>query len=79
MSGLPGEDEAQTIVNAIIGAMHLCVCAEGVETQAAFEFLADLKCDRAQSFLISPATSAAESLCKKVQSIKGRATRVFQV
>jgi EAL domain-containing protein (putative c-di-GMP-specific phosphodiesterase class I) len=82
VSGLPGDDEAQTIVRATIGlahAMNLTVCAEGVETHAAFEFLAAQECDRAQGFLISPATTATEveALCNKVQSIKGRGNQVF--
>lgn len=84
VSGLPGDDEAQTIVRATIGmahAMNLTVCAEGVETQAAFEFLAAQECDRAQGFLISPATTATEieALCNKVQSIKGRVNQVFRL
>jgi EAL domain-containing protein (putative c-di-GMP-specific phosphodiesterase class I) len=84
VSGLPGDEEAQTIVRATIGlahAMNLKVCAEGVETQVAFDFLAALGCDRAQGFLISPATTPAEveALCNKVQSIKGRSSQVFRL
>jgi EAL domain-containing protein (putative c-di-GMP-specific phosphodiesterase class I) len=74
VSGLPGDSEAKTIVRAMVGlahAMNLTVCAEGVETQAAFDYLAGLHCDRAQGFLVSPAVPPDKvvALCNKVRSI----------
>lgn len=74
VSGLPGDAEAKTIVRAMAGlahAMNLTVCAEGVETQAAFDHLAGLHCDRAQGFLVSPAVPPEKivALCNRVRSI----------
>jgi EAL domain-containing protein (putative c-di-GMP-specific phosphodiesterase class I) len=60
---LPGDDEARAIVRATIDmahALNMTVCAEGVETRGALEYLESVNCDRAQGFLISPAVSAAE-------------------
>ena len=75
VAGLPGDDEAKTIVGATIGlahALNLMVCAEGVETQAALKYLASLHCERAQGFLISPAVAPdkIESLCSKWRPIR---------
>lgn len=61
--GLPGDDEARTIVRAIVEMAHaldMRVCAEGVETRAALDYLETLECDQAQGFLISPAVPAKE-------------------
>jgi EAL domain-containing protein (putative c-di-GMP-specific phosphodiesterase class I) len=42
--------------------LGLLVVAEGVETLAQAELLADLRCDRAQGFLWSPAVPLGELL-----------------
>jgi EAL domain-containing protein (putative c-di-GMP-specific phosphodiesterase class I) len=42
--------------------LGLLVVAEGVETLAQAEMLADLRCDRAQGFLWSPAVPLGELL-----------------
>lgn len=75
VSGLPDDEEAQTIVGATIGlahALNLRVCAEGVETRAALNHLAGLNCERAQGFLISPAITPEkiETLCNKWRPIR---------
>jgi EAL domain-containing protein (putative c-di-GMP-specific phosphodiesterase class I) len=60
---LPRDDEARAIVRAMIEMAHaldMRVCAEGVETQAALDYLETLACDQAQGFLISPAVPAKE-------------------
>ncbi len=47
--------DAKTIVEASIWLAHkmgMQVCAEGVETRAAFDLLAELGCDRIQGYLI---------------------------
>lgn len=49
--------EAQIAVEALIELAHkldLVVCAEGVEDQAALDFVAGAGCDHAQGYLISP-------------------------
>lgn len=84
VSGLPGDMEAETIVRAIVSlahAMNLTVCAEGVETQAAFDDLAKLRCDRAQGFLVSPAVPADKvaALCNKVRSIDDGRSNISDV
>ncbi|MEX2122940.1 MAG: EAL domain-containing response regulator [Woeseia sp.] len=61
--GLPDDDEARAIVRAIVDmahALNMKVCAEGVETRAALDYLESVKCDRAQGYLISPAVIPAE-------------------
>lgn len=63
VGGLPGDEEARAIVRAIVDmahALNMKVCAEGVETREALEYLEAVNCDRAQGFLISPAVPAAE-------------------
>lgn len=79
VSGVPDDEEAQTIVSATIGLAHalkLTVCAEGVETQAALNYLASLNCERAQGFLISPAVTPEkiEALCNKWRPIRSAAS-----
>jgi EAL domain-containing protein (putative c-di-GMP-specific phosphodiesterase class I) len=61
--GLPDDDEARAIVRATVDmahALNMKVCAEGVETRAALQFLESVKCDRAQGFLISRAVDPEE-------------------
>jgi EAL domain-containing protein (putative c-di-GMP-specific phosphodiesterase class I) len=61
--GLPDDDEARAIVRATVDmahALNIKVCAEGVETRAALDYLASVNCDRAQGYLISPAVPAAK-------------------
>jgi EAL domain-containing protein (putative c-di-GMP-specific phosphodiesterase class I) len=51
------EESDAIIVESIIGLAHnlgLRVIAEGVEDQASWQRLADLRCDSAQGLLISP-------------------------
>ena len=53
----------RAIVSATIGmaqALKLTVVAEGVETSAQRDYLADLKCESFQGFLCSPGLSAVE-------------------
>lgn len=53
--------EAKIMVQLLVELAHklnLSVCAEGVETEAALEFLSAVACDSAQGFLISPPTDA---------------------
>jgi EAL domain-containing protein (putative c-di-GMP-specific phosphodiesterase class I)/AmiR/NasT family two-component response regulator len=61
--GLPNDDEARAIVRATVDmahALNIKVCAEGVETRPALEYLESVHCDRVQGFLISPAVPPAE-------------------
>jgi EAL domain-containing protein (putative c-di-GMP-specific phosphodiesterase class I) len=61
--GLPDDEEARAIVRATVDmahALNIKVCAEGVETRAALQYLESVHCDRVQGFLISPAVPAAE-------------------
>ena len=60
---LPGDDEARAIVRATVDMAHalgMSVCAEGVETRAALEYLESVGCDQAQGFLISRPVPAVE-------------------
>ncbi len=55
--------QARTVVSALVDLGHklsLSVCAEGVETQTAFEFMDRLGCDRLQGDFISKPVTAAE-------------------
>ncbi len=57
VEGIPKDQDNAAITEAIICLAHslkLGVVAEGVETQAQWEFLRDLDCDEAQGFLLSP-------------------------
>lgn len=63
IGGLPDDEEARAIVRATVDmahALNIKVCAEGVETRAALEYLESVTCDRAQGYLISPAVTAVE-------------------
>lgn len=63
IQALPGDEAARAIVRATIDMAHaldMTVCAEGVETRSALEYLESVNCDQAQGFLISRAVSAAE-------------------
>ena len=55
--------EAKTMVRAIVDLghnLHMKVCAEGVESQSALDFLSFIGCDRAQGYLVSRAVPPAE-------------------
>lgn len=57
------DDDARTVVKALIGLAHelkLEVCAEGVETAQAAEFLQVSGCDMAQGFFFGKPLSEAE-------------------
>jgi diguanylate cyclase (GGDEF)-like protein/PAS domain S-box-containing protein len=59
---LPHSDNG-IIVTAVIGMgrnLRLKVVAEGVETQAQYDFLCDLQCDAGQGFFFSPALPAEQ-------------------
>jgi diguanylate cyclase (GGDEF)-like protein/PAS domain S-box-containing protein len=59
---LPHSDNG-IIVTAVIGMgrnLRLKVVAEGVETQAQYDFLCDLHCDAGQGFFFSPALPAGQ-------------------
>ncbi|HEY4775104.1 MAG TPA: EAL domain-containing protein, partial [Xanthobacteraceae bacterium] len=56
VSEIPGDHASKQITSAIIAlgkTLHLELVAEGVETQAQFEFLKRLGCDTAQGYLFS--------------------------
>ncbi|MDA0367068.1 MAG: EAL domain-containing response regulator [Proteobacteria bacterium] len=60
---LPEDDEAAHIVRSIVDLAHnlgLSVCAEGVETQAAYDYLTRIGCDCAQGYFISPPVPPGE-------------------
>jgi EAL domain-containing protein (putative c-di-GMP-specific phosphodiesterase class I) len=63
ISNVPHNRSAVTFVKAIIQMAHalsLKVCAEGVETASAFDFLDDLGCDHMQGDFISKPIAASE-------------------
>jgi EAL domain-containing protein (putative c-di-GMP-specific phosphodiesterase class I) len=63
VGGLPNDDEARAIVRATVDmahALNITVCAEGVETREALDYLESVNCDRAQGFLVGPAVTADE-------------------
>lgn len=63
VTGLPDDDEARAIVRATVDmahALNIKVCAEGVETREALDYLESVNCDRAQGYLISPAIKAED-------------------
>ncbi|WP_018953396.1 EAL domain-containing protein [Thioalkalivibrio sulfidiphilus] len=54
VSGLPGDENARAITEAVIGVSHslgLEVVAEGVETQAQLDYLRATGCDKVQGYL----------------------------
>ncbi len=58
------EREAQTMVRSMVDLAHnlgLTVCAEGVETPAALQFLERVGCDHAQGYLLARPMPAAEA------------------
>ena len=60
---VPDSKEASIMVGALVDLAHklsLSVCAEGVETEAALNFLASVGCDGAQGFLVSHPIPANE-------------------
>lgn len=60
---LPGDEEARTIVRATVEMAHalrMTVCAEGVESRGALEYLESIDCDQAQGFLVSRPVSGPE-------------------
>ncbi|NQV79088.1 MAG: EAL domain-containing response regulator [Alphaproteobacteria bacterium] len=60
---LPEDDEAAHIVRSIVDLAHnlgLTVCAEGVETQTAYDYLTKIGCDSAQGYFISPPVPPGE-------------------
>jgi EAL domain-containing protein (putative c-di-GMP-specific phosphodiesterase class I) len=62
VSGLPAEESDVAIVQAIIHmgrALRMQIVAEGVETEAQREFLAEAGCDLFQGYLYAPALDAA--------------------
>ena len=63
MAGLPHLKEERLMVEALIELGHklnLTVCAEGVETDEALDFLNEVQCDSAQGFLIGPPVAGKE-------------------
>jgi EAL domain-containing protein (putative c-di-GMP-specific phosphodiesterase class I) len=63
VTGLPDDEEARAIVRATVDMAHalsIKVCAEGVETREALDYLEAVNCDRAQGYFISPAIKAAD-------------------
>ena len=63
VAGLPGDREARAIVRGTVDLGHalgMTVCAEGVETQAALDYLETIGCDKAQGYLISRPVPASE-------------------
>lgn len=76
---LPDDDEAAHIVRSIVDLAHnlgLSVCAEGVETQVAFDYLTKAGCDYAQGYLISPPVPAGEltRILERPLNVTARAT-----
>ncbi|HSC08410.1 MAG TPA: EAL domain-containing response regulator [Steroidobacteraceae bacterium] len=60
---VPDSRQASTVVSAIIDLAHrlsIRVCAEGVETEQAFEFLKDAGCDSLQGVLFAPPMPARD-------------------
>lgn len=60
---VPEQHQAATITQAIIDLAHrlsMYVCAEGVETEAAFRFLAEAGCDSVQGVLFAAPVNASD-------------------
>lgn len=60
---VPESQEAKILVEALVDLAHklkMDVCAEGVETEAALDFLDRIGCDSAQGFLIGRPIGAAD-------------------
>jgi EAL domain-containing protein (putative c-di-GMP-specific phosphodiesterase class I) len=60
---VPDSRQASTVVSAIIDLAHrlsIRVCAEGVETEQAFDFLKDAGCDSLQGVLFAPPMPARD-------------------
>ena len=63
MTGLPQDESDRAIVSATIGmarGLKLKVVAEGVETMAQRDYLAELDCESFQGYLCSPGLPALE-------------------
>jgi EAL domain-containing protein (putative c-di-GMP-specific phosphodiesterase class I) len=63
VTGVPHNREANRIVSSLIELGHnlgLELCAEGVESGAALDLLAVMRCDRCQGFFISRAVPPSE-------------------
>lgn len=63
IGGLPDDEEARAIVRATVDMAHalkIAVCAEGVESWEALDYLESVSCDRAQGYLIGRAVTADE-------------------
>jgi EAL domain-containing protein (putative c-di-GMP-specific phosphodiesterase class I) len=61
--GVPEQRESSTVTTAIIDLAHrlsMRVCAEGVETDEAFRFLAAAGCDSVQGVLFAAPVEAGE-------------------
>lgn len=65
VSNIPDNENSMSIARAIVGlgkSLHLSLVAEGVETQAQYDFLRDLGCNLIQGYLFSrPVTADAIS------------------
>lgn len=62
IAGLDRDDDGRAIVGSMISLAHqlrMTVVAEGVETSSQFDMLAELGCDHAQGYLLSPPVDAA--------------------
>ncbi|MEO6913136.1 MAG: EAL domain-containing protein [Candidatus Baltobacteraceae bacterium] len=76
VAGIGTEPNDETIVKTVIAMAHslgLEVVAEGVETQAQFDFLREHDCDRAQGYFISaavPADAADAFLTASAQGLR---------
>ncbi len=63
IAGVTTDREDRAIVRAVVATGHaigLTVVAEGIETEAQREFLADIDCDQGQGYLLSRPVPAAE-------------------
>jgi EAL domain-containing protein (putative c-di-GMP-specific phosphodiesterase class I) len=77
IAGIEKKASAQSVVRSTIEMAHelgLIVVAEGIDSEAALEFLRNHDCDRAQGFLISKPLSA-DDFVAFVQTASERAAR----